>query len=68
MKPRIPRQTRGIHLQQLNAALTALGDKACAARDRGDYRLALQCAQQALRMAPQHAVPWMDAAVYSIKL
>ncbi len=68
MKPRIPRQAGGTNLQQLNAALTALGDKASAASARGDYRAALQCAQQAQRMAPQHAVPWMDAAVYSIKL
>ncbi|MFV3307214.1 tetratricopeptide repeat protein [Pseudomonas sp. NY15181] len=41
---------------------------AIAASARGDYHTALQCAQQALRMAPQHAVLWMDAAVYNIKL
>ncbi|WP_256676027.1 tetratricopeptide repeat protein [Pseudomonas sp. SCB32] len=68
MKPRIPRQTGGANLKQINVALTALGDKASAASARGDYLTALQCAQQALRMAPQHAVLWMDAAVYSIKL
>lgn len=68
MKPRIPRQAGGTHLKQLNAALTALGEKASAASARGDYQAALQCAQQALRMAPQHPVLWADAAVYCIKL
>ncbi|MBB4863038.1 hypothetical protein HNP46_001883 [Pseudomonas nitritireducens] len=68
MKPRIPRQTGGTNLKQLNAALTALGEKANAASAAGDYRTALQCAHQALRMAPQHAVLWSDAAVYCIKL
>lgn len=68
MKPRIPRQVGGPNLKQLNAALTALGDKANAASACGDYRTALQCAHQALRMAPQHAVLWSDAAVYAIKL
>ncbi|MFJ3264037.1 tetratricopeptide repeat protein [Pseudomonas sp. NPDC086581] len=68
MKPRIPRQAGGRHLNQLNTALTALGEKASAAAARGDYQTALQCAQQALRMAPQHAVLWSDAAVYAIKL
>ena len=68
MKPRIPRQAGGRNLNQLNTALTALGEKASAAGARGDYQTALQCAQQALRMAPQHAVLWSDAAVYAIKL
>lgn len=68
MKPRIPRQSGGTNLEKLNVALTELGRRATAASARGDYQTALQCAQQALRMMPQHAVLWMDAAVYCIKL
>jgi hypothetical protein len=68
MKPRIPRQAGGSNLKQINVALTALGEKASAASAAGDYHTALQCAHQALRMAPQHAVLWSDAAVYCIKL
>ncbi|MCP1650492.1 tetratricopeptide repeat protein [Pseudomonas nitroreducens] len=68
MRPRIPRPAGGTNLQRLSATLAVLGDKATAASARGDHQLALQCAQQALRMAPQHAVLWMDAAVYCIKL
>jgi hypothetical protein len=68
MKPKTPRYSGSAHLQKLNIRLNALGRQAKEAELRGDFQSALKFSRLACSLAPQNPVPWVDSAVYSIKL